>query len=129
MNGFVRSLNFAGRRTPLWNSQSATLFSVSLERTASQSPLGFDRAAWHELKMTVDGTDFKAWLDGALALEYTLGSQPGPGRNGAAPNADLYPEKNPVLRPPVSGRVGLWSKTDSTSYFKAYVGSTPGKTK
>ena len=38
-----------------------------------------DRAAWHELKMTVDGADFKAWIDGELALEYTLGSEPGPG--------------------------------------------------
>jgi len=25
------------------------------------------------------------------------------------------------LRPPVSGKVGLWSKTDSSSYFKDYV--------
>jgi hypothetical protein len=88
-------------------------------------PFMLDRNAWHELKMTVDGASFKAWLDGALALEYTLGSEPGPGRNGAPPNADLYPANNPVLRPPVAGRVGLWSKTDSTSYFKDYVVSTP----
>jgi hypothetical protein len=26
-----------------------------------------------------------------------------------------------VLRPPVAGKIGLWSKTDSTSYFKDYV--------
>ena len=84
-------------------------------------PFMLDRSAWHELKMTVDGADFKAWLDGTLALEYTLGSQPGPGRNGAPPNPDLIPANNPVLQPPVSGRVGLWSKTDSTSYFKDYV--------
>jgi hypothetical protein len=80
-----------------------------------------DRSQWHELKMTVDGADFKAWLDGELALEYTLGSAPGPGRGGAAPNPDLFPENNPVLRPPVGGRIGLWAKTDSTSYFKDYV--------
>jgi hypothetical protein len=80
-----------------------------------------DRSAWHDLKMAVDGADFKAWLDGKLALEYTLGSQPGPGRNGAPPNPDLFPENNPVLRPPVKGRIGLWAKTDSTSYFKDYV--------
>jgi hypothetical protein len=55
-----------------------------------------DKSAWHELKMTVQGTDFKAWIDGTLGLEYTL------------------PE-------PLSGRIGLWSKTDSTSYFKDYV--------
>lgn len=80
-----------------------------------------DKAAWHELKMEVAGESFKVWLDSELALEYTLGSEPGPGRNGQPPNADLYPKNNPVLRPPVSGRVGLWSKTDSTSYFKDYV--------
>jgi hypothetical protein len=79
-----------------------------------------DRAAWHELKMTVDGADFKAWLDGQLALEYTLGSEPQAGRKGP-PNEDLFPKNNAVLRPPVQGRIGLWSKTDSTSYFKDYV--------
>jgi len=84
-------------------------------------PFMLDRSAWHELKMTVDGADVKAWLDGAPALEYTLGSAPGPGRNNAPPNPDLVPANNPVLRPPVSGRIGLWSKTDSTSYFKDYV--------
>src|SRR5256885_2215777 len=36
-----------------------------------------DRARWHDLKMTVDGADFKAWLDGEIALEYPLGSTPG----------------------------------------------------
>jgi hypothetical protein len=55
-----------------------------------------DRDQWHELKMTVQGTDFKGWIDDQLGLEYTL------------------PE-------PVSGKIGLWSKTDSTSYFKGYV--------
>jgi hypothetical protein len=80
-----------------------------------------DRAAWHELKMTVDGAAFSAWLDGELALEYTLGSAPGPGRNGASPHPDQFPANNPVLLPPVKGRVGLWSKTDSTSEFKDYV--------
>ncbi len=84
-------------------------------------PFMLDRNAWHELKMQVDGAQFKAWLDGTLALEYTLGSEPGPGRNGAPPNADLFPANNPVLRPPVAGRIGLWSKTDSTSEFKDYV--------
>ena len=39
----------------------------------------------------------------------------------APPNPDLFPANNPVLRPPVSGKVGLWSKTDSTSYFKDFV--------
>ena len=52
-----------------------------------------DRAACHELKMTVEGADFKAYIDGELALEYTLGSEPRPGRNGAAPNPYMYPAR------------------------------------
>ena len=83
-------------------------------------PFMLDRSAWHELKMTVDGASFQAWLDGVLALEYTLGSEPTAGRRGP-PNPDLFPANNPVLRPPVAGKVGLWSKTDSSSYFKDYV--------
>ena len=85
-----------------------------------------DRAAWHELKMTVTGADFKSFIDGQPALDYTLGSEPRAGRRGP-PHEDLYPASNPVLRPPVTGRVGLWSKTDSTSYFKDIV-ITPEKT-
>jgi hypothetical protein len=85
-----------------------------------EKPFMLDRSAWHELKMTVDGASFKAFLDGKPAIEYTLGSEPAAGRRGP-PNADLFPANNPVLRPPVAGKVGLWSKTDSTSYFKDYV--------
>jgi hypothetical protein len=80
-----------------------------------------DRASWHELTLTIDGADLKARLDGELALEYTLGSRPGPGRNNAPANPDLIPANNPVLRPPVAGKIGLWAKTDTTSYFKDYV--------
>jgi hypothetical protein len=83
-------------------------------------PFMLDRNAWHELKLIIDHADLKSWLDGAPALDYTLGSQPGPGRSGP-PNEELFPANNPVLRPPVSGKIGLWSKTDSTSYFKDYV--------
>ena len=80
-----------------------------------------DRDKWHEMVLTIDGASLKTSLNGAVILEYTLGSAPGPGRNGAAPNAELIPANNPVLQPPVNGKVGLWSKTDSTSYFKDYV--------
>jgi hypothetical protein len=83
-------------------------------------PFMLDRSAWHELSLTVDGASLVARLDGAVALEYTLGSEPVAGRKGP-PNADLYPANNPVLRPPVTGKIGLWSKTDSSSYFKDYV--------
>ena len=83
-------------------------------------PFMLDRNAWHELKLAVDGASIKAWCDGTLAIEYELGSEPAAGRRGP-PNPDLFPANNPVLRPPVAGKVGLWSKTDSTSYFKDYV--------
>ena len=80
-----------------------------------------DRDKWHELTLAVDGASLKTSLNGALVLEYTLGTAPGPGRNGAAPNADLIPANNPVLQPPVNGKVGLWSKSDSTSLFKDFI--------
>jgi len=83
-------------------------------------PFMLDRNEWHELKLTVDGANLKASLDGTAAIEYTLGSEPAAGRTGP-PSPDLYPANNAVLRPPVAGKVGLWSKTDSTSYFKDYV--------
>jgi hypothetical protein len=85
-----------------------------------------DRAAWHEMTLTVSGAQLRTEVDGKLALEYTLGTEPGPGRNGAPPNPDLMPANNAVLRPPVAGKVGLWSKSDSVSYFKDYV-ITPTK--
>jgi len=84
-------------------------------------PFMLDRRAWHELKLVVEGANLKTYLDGTLALDYTLGNQAGPGRNNAQPNPDLFPENNPVLRPPVAGKIGLWAKTDSTSLFKDYV--------
>jgi hypothetical protein len=102
----------------LWEFHNGIRRNMKFSDRAKPFPL--DRAAWHELKLTIAGSDLKTWLDGALALEYTLGSEPGPGRKGA-PHPDLYPANNPVLRPPVAGKVGLWAKTDSTSYFKDYV--------
>jgi len=80
-----------------------------------------DRAKWHDLAIAANGAQLTTSLDGRVILEYTLGSAPGPGRNSAAPNPELFPANNPVLQPPVNGKVGLWSKTDSTSYFKDYV--------
>ena len=102
----------------LWEFHNGIRRNMKFSDRAKPFPL--ERSAWHELKLTVDGASFKAWLDGALALEYTLGSEPQAGRRGP-PNADLFPANNAVLRPPVAGKVGLWSKTDSTSYFKDYV--------
>jgi hypothetical protein len=106
----------------LWEFHNGIRHNVKFSDRAK--PFMLDRNAWHELKMSVSGANFHAWLDGALALEYTLGSEPAPRRNGALPNRDLFPANNPVLRPPVAGRIGLWSKTDSTSYFKDYIVSS-----
>lgn len=90
-----------------------------LDPTCQRPNLG-TCGAWHELKATINGADFKAYLDGELALEYTLGTEPGPGRGGAAPNEELFPKNNAVLRPPVMGRIGLWAKTDTTSLYKDF---------
>ena len=57
---------------------------------------------WHRIKIVVAGTQLHAYLDDNKAiLEYTLAE-------------------------PVSGKVGLWSKTDSVSQFADYV-VTPAK--
>lgn len=85
-----------------------------------EKPFMLDRNAWHELKLVVEGADLKGFLDGTLAVAITLGVEPVAGKRGP-PNPDLFPANNPVLRPPVAGRIGLWSKTDSSSYFKDYV--------
>ena len=61
-----------------------------VKRGAENFPL--ELGTWHELRASVHGTDFKAYLDGKLVLEHTL-------------------------KAPVSGKVGLWSKTDSMSEF------------
>jgi len=61
-----------------------------VKRGAENAPL--ELGTWHELRADVRGTDFKAYLDGKLVLEHTL-------------------------KAPVSGKVGLWSKTDSMSEF------------
>ena len=50
---------------------------------------------WHDMKIVVKGTALEGWLDGRKLLDYTLPA-------------------------PVSGKVGLWSKTDSMSEFDDY---------
>ncbi len=102
----------------LWEFHNGIRRNLKFSDRAKPFPL--DRSAWHDLKLTVDGASLTAWLDGAVAIEYTLGSEPQAGRRGP-PDPDLFPANNAVLRPPVAGKIGLWSKTDSTSYFKDYV--------
>lgn len=50
---------------------------------------------WHTIKIAVHGTALEGWLDDKKLLDYTLAE-------------------------PVSGKVGLWSKTDSLSYFDQF---------
>jgi hypothetical protein len=99
-----------GIRRPLIRPRDGTLLSAP-----------GDREKYHELKLEVDGPNIAGSLDGTRVLTYVLGSAPPPGRNNAPPSPDLLPENNPLLRAPIAGKVGLWSKTDSTSYFKDYV--------
>jgi hypothetical protein len=51
---------------------------------------------WHKIKIAVDGTKLTGFLDDDPILDYTLAE-------------------------PVSGKIGLWSKTDSVSQFADYV--------
>jgi len=56
---------------------------------------------WHEIKIVVSGLQLEGWLNGKHLLDYTLAE-------------------------PVSGKVGVWSKTDSVSYFDEFtVRSSP----
>jgi hypothetical protein len=50
---------------------------------------------WHAMKIAIKGTKLEGYLNGKLLLEYTLAE-------------------------PISGKVGVWSKTDSVSYFDEY---------
>jgi hypothetical protein len=51
---------------------------------------------WHDLRLRIAGTKLQAVLDGKPYLDYTLPA-------------------------PISGRVGLWSKSDSYVYFSDFV--------
>ena len=61
-----------------------------VKRGAENVPL--ELGTWHELRVSVHGTQLQGYLNGKLNLEFTLTQ-------------------------PVSGKVGLWSKTDSMTEF------------
>jgi hypothetical protein len=105
----------------LWEFHNGIRRAVSRPRDGDLLSAPGDREKFHELRLDVDGANITGSLDGVKVFSYVLGTAPQPGRNGAPPNADLFPENNPVVKPPVSGKVGLWSKTDSTSFFKDFV--------
>jgi Laminin G domain len=64
-----------------------------VKRLGGNLPLAKNQ--WHTLQISVHGTSLKASLNGQQLTDYTL------------------PE-------PVSGKIGVWSKTDSVSYFDDY---------
>ncbi len=82
----------------LWEFHNGLRRNVKFSDRAKKFML--DRAAWHELKLTIEGVDLKVFVDDQLAVEHTLGAEPGPGRNGAAPNPDLFPANNPCSARP-----------------------------
>ena len=75
----------------LWTFNKGTRKFV--KRGAEDMPL--PRKVWHDMKITVHGTQLEGYLNGKKLLEYTL------------------PE-------PVAGKVGVWSKTDSVSLYDGY---------
>jgi hypothetical protein len=97
-NGDYLTVRFNGKEDNLvlWTFNKGTRKFV--KKGAEDVPLKMKE--WHAMKITVRDTRLEGYLNGKLLLQYTL---PGP----------------------VSGNVGVWSKTDSVSCFDDYT-VTPG---
>ena len=89
-NGDYLTVRFNGKEdnVVLWTFNKGKRSFV--KRGTENVPLATNQ--WNELKIAIHGTSLQASLNGKLLLEYTLAE-------------------------PVSGKVGVWSKTDSVSYF------------
>src|SRR6266536_1091483 len=61
-----------------------------VKRGTEDAPLKLKE--WYTIQIAVQGTRLEGYLNGKKLLDYTLGE-------------------------PVSGKVGVWSKTDSVSYY------------
>lgn len=92
-NGDYLAVRFNGKEDNLvlWTFNNGVRKFV--KRGSENVPLPLNE--WHTIRIAVDGAQLRGWLDNKLLLEYTL------------------PEA-------VSGKVGLWSKTDSTSAYDGY---------
>lgn len=89
-NGDYLAVRFNGKENNvvLWTfNQGKRSF---VKKGSEDVPLAMNQ--WHTLLISVKGTNLQASLNGKHLLDYTLAA-------------------------PVSGKVGLWSKTDSVSYF------------
>ncbi|HEX8090790.1 MAG TPA: family 16 glycoside hydrolase [Blastocatellia bacterium] len=89
-NGDYLTVRFNGKEdnVVLWTFNKGKRSFV--KRGSENVPLAMNQ--WNDLKIAIQGTSLQAYLNGKLLLEYTLAE-------------------------PVSGKVGVWSKTDSVSYF------------
>jgi hypothetical protein len=89
-NGDYLTVRFNGKEdnVVLWTFNKGKRSFV--KRGSENVPLAMNQ--WHDLKVAIQGTNLQAYLNGKPLLEYTLAE-------------------------PVSGKVGVWSKTDSVSYF------------
>jgi Domain of Unknown Function (DUF1080) len=89
-NGDYLTVRFNGKEDNLvlWTFNKGVRKFV--KRGSEEMPLPMK--TWQNMKIAVHGASLQGWLNGKLLLEYTL------------------PE-------PVTGKVGVWSKTDSVSYF------------
>jgi hypothetical protein len=89
-NGDYLTVRFNGTEdnVVLWTFNSGVRKFV--KRAPETVPL--ELGTWHTLRIAVHGTELKGYLDDKLLLEHTLAE-------------------------PVSGKVGVWSKTDSMTEF------------
>jgi hypothetical protein len=92
-NGDYLAVRFNGKEDNLvlWTFNKGVRKFV--KRGAEEVPLKMKE--WHTMKVAIQGARLEGYLNGKLLLEYAL------------------PE-------PVSGKVGVWSKTDSVSCFDDY---------
>ncbi len=69
-------------------------FNNGVRKFVNRAPtlMPLELGTWHTLKISVHGTQLKSWLDGQPMHDYTLPA-------------------------PVSGKIGVWSKTDSMIQF------------
>lgn len=92
-NGDYLTVRFNGKEdnVVLWTfNQGKRSF---VKKGSENVPLAMNQ--WHTLQISVHGTSLQASLNGKHLLDFTLAE-------------------------PVSGKVGLWSKTDSVSYFDEF---------
>ncbi len=93
-NGDYLTVRFNGKEDNLvlWTFKAGKRSFVKKASENVHIPLG----EWHTIKIAVSGTQLRGFLDDKAILDYTLAE-------------------------PVSGKVGVWSKTDSVSQFDQFV--------